>query len=83
MILYQHVRPGVHVGVQIVPKDDGLLHDYIIEGGLEVLLHLLFEQVLKPVAVLVIDQTILEYTAALVVPQAQKIHNALKKRNTN
>ena len=71
--------------------DSGSLHEVSVEDWLpghdvcklhvEVGLHLLLEQVLEPLPVLVVDQPVLEHPAALVVEQAQEVSQVLKHRD--
>lgn len=61
-----------------VPKYYRLLFDNVVELNVKLRLHLGLHQVVEPAPVLVVDQTILEHTATLVVPQLHHIVNALK-----
>ena len=72
VILHVYILPVLPVAsTQEVTEEERPLGDDVVNIHVVVLLHLLGQQGLEPVSVLVVHKAILEHPTALVVPQAQ------------
>ena len=72
VVLHVDILPVLPVAsTQEVTEEERPLGDDVVHIHVVVLLHLLGQQGLEPVSVLVVHKAILEYSTALVVPQAQ------------
>lgn len=68
--------------VQKVPEENHVVAQRIIRVALEIPLYLTSQQLIEPISVSVVYQTILKYSAAFVVPQFNYVVCVLKMRGS-
>ena len=76
---------GVDFGVGVwnheIAKDDRLGGDHVGVVQIEIALNLVAQELIEPAAVLVVDETVLEDAATLVVPQFEQLLNRLQHKS--
>jgi len=68
----------VHIGGEHITIQNQVIVDDLLHTRAEVRRHLFLAQVVEPVTVLVVDETVREHAARLMVPQTQQRRQALQ-----